>query len=1117
MHKDISEWLEKLGLGQYASSFKENDIDTQILTQLTDTDLKELGICSLGHRKKILGAIEILDQQESAETIPITSTGEAERRQLTVMFCDLVGSTELSQSLDPEDLREVNRAYQDACKTAIERYEGYIARYMGDGVLAYFGFPQAHEDDAERAVHAGLAVVESVVGLDIPLAVGQEIELGVRVGIATGPVVVGDLIGEGASQESAVVGDTPNLATRLQSLASANEVVISPGTYGLVMGRFKFDNLGKHNLKGFAEAVQTWRAISPVSGESRFHASHQSNLTPMVGRKHETGMLLERWEQAKEGDGQVVLLCGEAGIGKSRITETLRKRISTDDPVNLRYQCSPYHTNSVLYPIIEQLERAAQIDTGDSSELKLEKLESLLASGTLDVEAIVPLIAHLLSIPAGNRYAPLQMTPDRIKEQTLEVLVAQMEVLSRNQPLLLIFEDAHWADPTSLKWLELVIDRVQGIPVVVVITFRPEFQPPWSGYTHITSLTLNRFSSSLATTMVDKVTGGIQLPTEVLEQIVTKTDGVPLFVEELTKTILESGLLTVHLDQYVLSGPLPKVAIPATLHDSLMARLDRLGPVKEVAQIAAAIGREFSYDLLAAVSPLSSSELQNALNQLIDAELLFRRGNSENGDYIFKHALVQDAAYQSLLKSARLQLHARIAETLEQHYSEVAAVQPEIVAHHYSEAGLAELAIVNWLKAGIQAASRYAHLEAIAYLRLGLALVTEVDEPAKRSAMEIELQAALGLSLTAIKGFASPEVGTVYTRAEQLCLVTGNRSSLSDALTGLWYHHVVRGEVKRAQEIAARCFTIADEDNAPSRLLAAHLALAGMTWFGDFVAGCEHIDKALAFESEITEDVNLSIGADAKVFARVFGCHAYWHIGKFKRATELIEEGIARARAIEDPFTLAIALDYAAMQHQFDHNNLVARKLTEEVIELCTEHQFAYYLAWARIIHGWTTIYVGDIEVGLAEMRTGLDDFEKTGAGLRLPYYLSLLAEGQGRNGQPDKALATVDLALQRANTNGEKWHNANLFRLRAQMLLQMNSGKTTDAETAFLGALNIAREQGGKARELQIATELGRFWQSQGKQREAHDLVAPIYDHFPNSSESVYVKNAKALLEEFS
>ncbi len=576
-------------------------------------------------------------------------------------------------------------------------------------------------------------------------------------------------------------------------------------------------------------------------------------------------------------------------------------------------------------------------------------------------------------------------------------------------------------------------------------------------------------------------------------------------------------MLTEHLDQYVLSGPLREVTVPATLHDSLMARLDRLGPVKEVAQIAAAIGREFTYDLLAAVSSLDFAELHNALDQLIDVGLLFRRGSSQKGDYIFKHALVQDAAYQSLLKTARLQLHLRIAETLEHHYPDVAAVQPEIVAHHYSEAGLAELAIVNWLKAGGHAASRFAHLEAVAYLRLGLELVSEIDEPEKRNEREIELQTALGISLLAIKGFAAIEVGEVYARAEQLCLVTGNKSSLYDALTGLWYHHVVRGEIQRGLEIATRCLTIAEEDNDPTRLLIAHQGLSGMMWQGFCVESCDHIDKALTLEPEIIGNANLAIGVDARVFVRAYGCHAHWHIGRFERATALSDEGIARARALEDPFTLAIALSYAAMLHQFDHNYVSAQKLTEEVIELCTEHQFAYYLAWARMIHGWTIAYTGDTQAGMAEIHKGLDDFRETGAGLRLPYYLSLFAEVEGHAGQPEKALVTVDQALQKSNINGEKWHNADLFRLRAQLLLQMDSGKTNDAEAAFQEALSIAREQGCKARELQISIELGRLWHSHGKQREARDLIADICGHFPNSVDSLWVKNAQALLVEIS
>ena len=1115
MSDNLSEWLEKIGVGQYASNFTDNDIDTDLLAQLTDNDLKEIGISSLGHRKMILVAIETLIPAETEAAVAITPKDEAERRQLTVMFCDLAGSTELTQKLDPEDMREVNRAYQDTCKAAIDRYEGYIARYMGDGILVYFGYPQAHEDDAERAIHAGLSVVDAMSGLNQSLGQQLDIEFAVRVGIATGPVIVGDLIGEGASQENAVIGSAPNLAARLQTLAPANTVVISPGTYDLAKGRFDYETLGEHELKGIDEAVNVRRVIGLTKAESRFAAAHRGSITSLVGREHEIGLMLDRWEQAKEGDGQIVLLSGEAGIGKSRITETLQDCIAVDHPARLRYQCSPYHTNSALHPVITQFENAAGIDVEDENEVKLTKLNSLLNQSMQVIDDISPLIATLLSIQTDSRNALLGMTPERQKEMTLEGIVSVLEGLSRQRTVLLIFEDVHWADPTSLEWLELIIDRAQSIPVVVVITFRPEFQPPWSGHTHITSLTLNRFGRNLATKMVNKITGEMRLPSEVLEQIVTKTDGVPLFVEELTKTILESGLLTVHRDQYVLSGPLPEVAVPATLHDSLMARLDRLGPVKEVAQTAAAIGREFTYDLLAAVSPLGFAELNNALDQLIDAELVFRRGSSQKGGYIFKHALVQNAAYQSLLKKARLQLHTRIAETLKQQYSEVTAMQPEIIAHHYSEAGLAEPAIANWLKAGVQAASRYAHLEAVAYLRLGLALVTEVDEPAKRNAVEIELQTALGSSLLAIKGFAAIEVGEVYARAEQLCLVTGKQSSLYDALTGLWYHHVVRGEVQRAQELAARYFTIAQEDDDPARLLVAHLELCGMTWFGDFIAGCEHIDKALALESDMKEVPSLSIGADPKVFARAFGCHAFWHIGEFERATELSNEGISRARSMEEPFTLAIALNYAAMLNQFDHNDVVAQKLAQEAIELCTEHQFAYYLAWARIIHGWTTVYTGDNQVGMAEMHKGLDDFKETGAGLRLPYYLSLLAEAEGHAGQPEKALATVDQALQKANAYGEKWHNADLFRLRGKLLLQIEPSNPGVAESEYQISLNIAREQGCKARELHTAIELGRLWQSQGRQHEVHDLVAPVYACFPNSSDNVYVKNAKSLLEE--
>ena len=689
MSEDVTKWLEEHGLGKYAGAFVENDATISELPLLTETDLREIGL-PVGARRRFLAAVDGIASRADGDAPTLTpqpeltsTTGEAERRQLTVMFCDLVGSTVLSQKLDPEELREINRSYQNACKSAIERYDGYVARYMGDGVLAYFGYPQAHEDDAERAIHAGLGVVESVQGIS---AGSHDVELSVRVGIATGPVVVGDLVGEGASQESAVVGETPNLAARLQGLAEKNTVVVSPGTYDLMGRQFEYADLGSRSLKGFAEPVNAWRVIAPVAAESRFEITRLAGLTPLVGREHEIGLLLERWEQAKEGDGQVVLLSGEAGIGKSRITEALRERTAGDDPFKLRYQCSPFYTNTALHPVVEQIQRASHIEAGDQNEVKLDKFETLLGHGTTDVEKFTSLLAPLLSVSTEGRYPPLEMTPERQKEQALEALVKQMEGLSRGQPVLMIFEDIHWADPTSLELLELTIDRAQSIPVLVVLTYRPEFSPPWSGYTHITTLTLNRFTRSLAAAMVENVTGGKPLPDEVLEQIIEKTDGVPLFAEEVTKALLESGMLREEQHTYALSRPLTTTTVPATLHDSLMARLDRLASAKEVAQFAAAIGREFSLELLVTASRSSRSAVESHLNKLEQAELIFRRGTPPRVTYIFKHALVRDAAYESLLHSKRVEIHALIAESIESASADLGTNQPELLAHHWSRA-----------------------------------------------------------------------------------------------------------------------------------------------------------------------------------------------------------------------------------------------------------------------------------------------------------------------------------------------------------------------------------------------------------------------------------------------
>ncbi|MEE8251301.1 MAG: AAA family ATPase [Gemmatimonadales bacterium] len=714
MSEDIKSWLERFGFGKYADAFAENEIDFRALLRLTEDDLKELGL-PLGARRNLQAAIEQSSNEDSnliaaAQSTKSTTTREAERRQLTVMFCDLVGSTELSQMLDAEDLREINRAYQDACKAAIERYEGYIARYMGDGVLAYFGYPQAHEDDAARAIHAGLDVVEAVGDLAETAVDLRGFEPGVRVGIASWPVVVGDLIGDGASQESAVVGETPNLAARLQGLATPNTVAISPVTHELAGERFEYQDLGAHELKGMAKAVRAWRVIAPTVAESHFETIHRAALSPLVGREHELGLLLERWEQAKDGEGQVVLLSGEAGIGKSRITEALRERMAADDVIQFRYQCSPYHTNSTLYPVIAQLERAARFEKGDSSETKFEKIESLFSNAIASPQVAASLLAPVLSIPTAGRYAPLELTPDQQKEAMLETLFSQIECCSQRRTVLVLFEDAHWVDPTSLEYLELMVGRAQTAHLLVVITFRPEFTHSWSIHTHITSLTLNRLGRNLVAAMLNNVTAGKPLPDEIHDQIMLKTDGIPLFVEELTKSVLESGLLEEQPNRYTLRGSLPQVAIPATLQDSLMARLDRLTMGKQVAQAGAAIGREFTLELLEPASELDRPDLDDALTELVDSALVFRRGSGDSSTYVFKHALVQDAAYNSLLLSKRKPLHRRIAEALEGNVPD----QPAVIAHHWERAEHSDKAIHFRLAAAEQAAKVSALWEAIA-------------------------------------------------------------------------------------------------------------------------------------------------------------------------------------------------------------------------------------------------------------------------------------------------------------------------------------------------------------------------------------------------------------------
>jgi class 3 adenylate cyclase/tetratricopeptide (TPR) repeat protein len=1112
---DIAAWLRGLGLEKYAPAFDENAINWDVLSELTTDDLKDIGVAAVGDRRRLLAAIAALGPLANPPLpglVPgITGEGrvggEAERRQLTVMFCDLVGSTPLSTRFDPEDLREIVGAYHRCVTDTVGRFGGFVAKYMGDGVLIYFGYPEAHEDDAERAVRGGLAVIDAV-----GLLAAQE-PLTVRIGIATGLVVVGDLIGAGAAQERGVVGETPNLAARLQALARPGTLVVADSTRRQIGTLFEIEDLGPQPLSGFAEPQRAWRVVGESGVVSRFEAL-RSGTTPLVGRDEELDLLLRRWQQVKSGEGRVVLVSGEPGIGKSRLTAELSQRIASEPHTRLRYFCSPYHENSALYPFITQLERAAGFARDDTAEEKLSKLRALLAPGARDNDEI-ELLAELLSLP--NAAADLNLSPQRKRETLFAALLHQFEALARPNPVLMIFEDSHWIDSTSREQLDLTVERVRRVPVLLVVTFRPEFQHAWSGRPHVTVLAPNRLGERDVAALVRGLARNTPLGSEVVEEIVERTDGVPLFVEELTKAVLERADQDKRVAAVLSAAPLPGRAVPSTLHASLIARLDRIGAAaKEIAQIGAVLGREFSYELIEPVAQRNEGELQAALAQLSNAGLLFCRGTPPHALYLFKHALVQDAAYGTLLRTRRQELHARVAAVLEEHFADLVERQPELLAHHLTAAAEADRAVTQWLKAGQFAASRLAYVEALGHLERGMVLLRSLSASPARAMQEIELQLAIGLCSITVKGMSAAAVGEAYARANELAQERGDDRQLFQALYGLWQHNSGSGRILDARPLSQRLLRVTENaTDLGLRLQAHHSAWTTGLLGGDPVNGYKHAEAGIRIYDAEEHSSHRYIygGHDPGVCARITAAQLQWLLGYPDRAQAEISEALALADRLAHPFSRETTLTYAAMLHLHRGETNLALSQLARAEALAAEQRLSFVME-PLFLRGAALVQQGTAGEAVAVIREGLAPGRPV-ATIWQPFVLSILAEALRRRGDYQEAHAAIRQGLDTMNASGERMWHAELHRIHG--LVQLAENEPEECEASFEEALRVARQQQAKSLELRAATSLARLWGEQARRTEARELLAPVYGWFAEGFDTADLKDAKTLLDQLA
>ena len=1124
MEPDVTAWLQRLGLSKYARAFEENEIDFGSLPYLSESMLIQIGM-PVGPRAKVLAAISKLTSL--AGTLPINPSIAAtepgppitprpsERRQISVMFCDLVDSTQYATRLDPEEFKSLMHAYQSACRAVVERYEGHISQYHGDGLEVYFGWPAASEDSAERAVRAGLDVVEAVKRI-------RTLEgLSVRVGISTGLVVIGETGHGDPSVPSSAIGDATYVAARLQAIAKTNSVIIAEATNRLISARFDREELGPQKLKGIAEPVPAFCIRHIHEDSTRFDAAPTVALTPLVGRDAELALLRRRWREVTEGEGQIVYVSGVPGLGKSRIAYELERGIEREPYFSLKFQCLPIHMQSSFFPIIQQILRHGGLKAEDSEQIKLEKIERVLSRATRQFRRVVPLIANMLSIPTGAPYAPLEMTAVQVKVQTLTVLVNLLVSLSARRPVLCLVEDAQWIDPSTQELLDHAAGQIERSRVLLVVTHRPEYQPTLGAQANVSALTISRLSRREVTEMTQLALRDQRVPNSVMQGIVSKSDCVPLFVEELVRGVVESPGTTVRSASNQEMDPLASWSVPVSLRDSLVARLDRAPQGRAVAQMAAVVGREFPYEILLRISSLSRSELNSTLSHLRQWDIVQRTECGPQTSYAFKHALLRDAAYESLLNSTRKELHAKVGAAIEELSPEIIEDQPELLAYHYSMAGAAELAVRYWLAGGRRARSRSANLEAAVQFQKALEFVRLLDDGPERAAAELEIQLSLGLCSIAVHGYSSDGARESFEHACRLSTDSGDPNKEIQAVFGLWGHYWTIARHDRAIELSETLLDRANRLNDPIAMTVGHRALGSTLYtLGDFVRARSQLELALAPKQVTTTEapsLSLSYAVDPRVAAQLVLAWDLWILGYPEQARRHALEGFERATEQNNPYSIAFAHYVVSAVSLLRGEIPDALKHAELGLGVSREHRINLYVLYSQFARGCALAMMGQKHEAMSEIHEGIEQARRINLRHMRGFMSGWLAAIQSEIGDPDAALSTLDDALKETNdVSGRAWESE-LRRLRGDTLLLLRPSAIDEAERDYNEAIAIASKQRARSYELRATMSLAQLLGRRGRKEEALRRLDAILKWFSEGLETADLMHAKALRKTLS